>query len=209
MKRLFLASFFAQTSELCADFMDGGAAGKRVLFIPTAANPEKVKFFVGADRKALQALGFAIDELDVAAADAAEIAERISRADAVFVGGGNTFYLLQQLRRSGADAVIRGAVLGGLPYIGSSAGSIVLSPDIGYIRAMDPPAKAPGLDDFRGLGLVDFHPLPHFGNAPFKKTGERIQREYGGRIDLRPLSNDQALVVRGEEAILRSADQAR
>ncbi len=195
MKRLFLSSYFTDVEEHLPEFMKNEHAGKRVTFIPTAANPEKVRFYVDSDRKALEKLGLVIDELDIGAASREAIGDTIGRNDIIFVSGGNTFYLLQELRRTGADAHIVDAIREGKPYIGSSAGSIILAPNIEYVKRMDSPKKAPGLSDFASLGVVDFYPLPHATNAPFKKTAEKIISEYGGKIDLRPISNDQFIMV--------------
>ncbi len=198
MRNLFIASYFAKVSKGLAGFLGGEPSGRRVAFIPTAANPESLRFFVDSDRKALERLGLEVLTLDVASAVRSAIEDTIARSDIVFVAGGNTFYLLQELRRSGADGLIAEAIAAGKPYVGSSAGSIVLARDIGYVRRMDSPAKAPSLTDYSGLGIVDFYPLPHFGNAPFKKACEAIAGEYRERLDLRPLGNGQALIVRGD-----------
>jgi dipeptidase E len=204
MKRLFLSSFFSQVAELFVEFMENGQSGKRVTFIPTAANPEKVTFFVDADRKALEKLGMTVDVLDIAAADHETMAEKIAQSDCIFVAGGNTFYLLQELRRTGADALISNEILNGKPYIGSSAGSVILSKNIAYVTRMDSPVEAPLLSNFDSLGAIDFYPLPHHTNAPFKKTVEKIIAAYAGKIDLRPFRNDQVFTVAGDEAVLRT-----
>ena len=199
MKRLFIASYFAKVAKGLAGFLERDPAGLRVAFIPTAANPEKIRFFVDSDRKALERLGLEVVMVDIASAGSSGIEEALGRCDLVFVAGGNTFYLLQELRHSGAGGLIAKAIANGTPYVGSSAGSIVLAKDIGYVRRMDDPAKAPSLADYAGLGIVDFYPLPHFGNAPFKKACAAIADEYRERLELRPLGNHQAILVRDDE----------
>jgi dipeptidase E len=54
MKKLFLSSFFSGVSTLFADFANEDVKGKTLTFIPTASIPEKVTFYVGSDKKALQ-----------------------------------------------------------------------------------------------------------------------------------------------------------
>lgn len=199
MKRLFLSSYFTSVADLFPEFMENEHSGKRVTFIPTAANPEKVRFYVDSDKKVLEKLGLVIDVLDIAVADHATIASKLTGNDMIFVAGGNTFYLLQELRRTGADRLLTDEIMNGKPYIGSSAGSIILARNIEYIKRMDSPKMAPELSDFASLGLIDFYPLPHFTNAPFKKIAEKIFSEYEGKIDLRPISNDQVITVIGEQ----------
>jgi dipeptidase E len=100
MRKLFLASYFSNVSKLFPDFV-GDSAGEKVVFIPTASRPEKAKFFVAGDLKALRKLGLVIDELEVSTATQNEMADKIASADYIFVAGGNTFFLLQELRRTG------------------------------------------------------------------------------------------------------------
>ncbi len=167
MKTLFLASYFAQTASLLPRFLDEPLDGKQVAFIPTASIPEKTKFFVDGDRKALEKLGLLVETLEISTASPDRISKTLEESDLVFVTGGNSFFLLQEMRRTKAGDAILEMIKDGKPYIGSSAGSILLAPDIRYIARMDSPKKAPELKDSAGLGAIDFYPLPHFGNIPF------------------------------------------
>ena len=84
--------------------------GKTVTFIPTASVVEEVVFFVEVGRKALEALGLMVDTLEISTASADEIEMKIGRNDMIYVTGGNTFFLLKELRRTGADQRIIDAV---------------------------------------------------------------------------------------------------
>jgi dipeptidase E len=65
---------------------------------------------------------------------------------------------------------------------------------------MDDPAMAPDLNNnFSGLGIVDFYIVPHYTNIPFKKPAEKIISEYGNKLDLRPIHNKQAIIVKGNQ----------
>lgn len=203
METLFLSSFFSNVSQLFVEFVNNKQEGKKITFIPTAANPEKVTFYVGADKKALEKIGLIIDELDISNSNEETINKKLKQNDYIFVSGGNTFYLLQELKRTGANKILIEQIKSGKPYIGSSAGSIILSKDIRYVSKMDSPKKAPNLNDYKSLGIVDFYPLPHYGNAPFKKIGEGIVSEYGSQIDLKPINNKQAILVKGNKSEIR------
>jgi dipeptidase E len=199
MAKLFLSSYFSGVAKLFPNFADD-CSGKKVVFIPTASLREKVTFFVGADLKALGKLGLVIDELEVSSASRDEMTDKISSADYVFVEGGNTFFLLQELRRTGADRLIIEHINSGKLYIGASAGSVVASGNIEYLKYMDDPAAAPDLNgDFSGLSVVDFSIVPHCTNFPFKKPAARIIAEYSDKLDLRPISNNQAITVAGDD----------
>lgn len=82
----------------------------------------------------------------------------IAAADAIFVGGGNTFRLLKGLYDFDLLRPIRQAVENGTPYIGSSAGSILACPSLKTTKDM-PIVQPPS---FEALGLVDFQISPHY-----------------------------------------------
>jgi dipeptidase E len=82
----------------------------------------------------------------------------IREADAVFVGGGNTFRLLKGLYEWNLLESIRQRVFAGMPYIGSSAGSIVACPTLKTTKDM-PVLQPPSFD---ALGLVRFQISPHY-----------------------------------------------
>lgn len=198
MKKLFLSSSFKDVANIFENF-EKDLQGKTVTFIPTASNVEKVNFFVNSGKKALVKIGLTVDELDISVASNNEIADTIRRNDFIYVSGGNSFFLLQELRRTGADKVIVAEVNAGKMYIGESAGAIVTSPNIEYVKAMDSSLKAPGLTVFDALGLVDFYTVPHYTNTPFKKIVEKIITEYSATLGLSPISNKDAILVEGDE----------
>jgi dipeptidase E len=200
MKKLFLTSSFAGVSKFFPDFINNEkCTGKTVTFIPTASNVEKVKFYVGTAQKAFKKLGLIIDELDISKASREEIVNKLERNDYIYVSGGNTFYLLQELKRRETDKVIIDQINKDKIYIGESAGSIIMSPNIEYVGMVDDKTKAEFLDNYQGLGVVDFYPLPHYTNFPFKKIVEKILAEYKAKLNLHPISNKQAITVCGDK----------
>lgn len=198
MKKVFLASSFKDTADLFLEF-ETDLQGKRITFIPTAANVEKVVFYVKSGQKALEKMGFEVDVLDVSTASAEEIESKLAGNDYIYVTGGNTFFLLQELKRTGADKLIKDAVAAGKIYIGESAGAMVAAPNIEYAKGMDSVKKAPNLEDFDALGLVDFYTVPHSENMPFKAAAKKIIDTYSDTLKLVPINNSQAIVVNGEE----------
>ncbi|MBL7970203.1 MAG: Type 1 glutamine amidotransferase-like domain-containing protein [Prolixibacteraceae bacterium] len=195
MKKLFLASSFAEVASMFKNFANEDLKGKTVTFIPTASLPETVIFYVEAGKKALEELGLIVDELEISKATAGEISGKLQKNDYIYVTGGNTFYLLQELKRTGTDKMITEQINAGKLYIGESAGSMVVSPNIEYAKRMDDHKKAPELKSFDALNVVDFYPLPHHTNFPFKKTVEKIIAQYQPELKLYPISNSQAILV--------------
>ena len=198
MKNLFLASYFSDVANLFVEYTKNTCAGKRVVFILAAKNPAKLPFFVVSDKETLEKLGLIIDELELSGASQDEVESKITNADYVFLAGGNTFFLLQELKRTGADKLITEHINKGKIYFSTSAGSIVVSKDIEYIKHFDSLKAAPKLkNDFSALGIIDFHIIPHC--TSFKKATEKIVDEYSEKIDLRPIHNKQAIIVKGNQ----------
>lgn len=197
MRKLFLASSFSEVASLFPKFAGEEIKGKRITFIPTASLVEEVRFYVDDDRKAFEELGIIVEELEITTASPDEISEMLNRNDYIFVSGGNTFYLLQELRRKGADALITEQIRAGKLYIGTSAGSIILCPDIEFVKEMDYNHTAPELQSFTGLNIVDFYILPHYLDFPFEEITQNIVKKYGKKLDLRPISNKQVITIAG------------
>lgn len=204
MKKLFLASSFKDVAGLLEEFVGEEMKGKTVTFIPTASLTESVKFYVEAGRKALEKLGLTVDELEVSKATAKEISDKLRKNDYIYITGGNTFYLLQELKKTGTDKIIKEQVGLGKLYIGESAGSMIMSPNIEYAKSMDDLKKASGLDSLDSLNIVDFYPLPHHTNFPFKKTVEKIIAQYEADLTLYPISNSQVILVRENDVKVES-----
>jgi dipeptidase E len=195
MKKLFLASSFKDVANLLATFAGEDLKGKTVTFIPTASVPETVNFFVSSGRKALEKLGLTVDELEISTASDEEISAKLQNNDYIYISGGNTFFLLQELKRTGADKIIAEQINAGKLYIGESAGSMIVSPNIEYAKGLDSCKKAPNLDTFAALNIIDFYPLPHHTNFPFKKAVEKVIAKYESTLALYPISNSQVILV--------------
>ena len=86
------------------------------------------------------------------------------------MSGGNTFYLLQEMQKTGAMQIVRRIVNEGKIYIGTSAGSVVAGPDISAIKNLDSEKAAPELQGYEGLSLIELVVLPHWGSPCFRES---------------------------------------
>jgi len=135
---------------------------------------EQIKMFLGDARKALFFPFALYDRNDYAAEAKARFAamgydlesahatdnpkKAIGRADALFIGGGNTFRLLKALQDRELLQAIRRKVKSGAPYIGSRTRSNVAGPTIKTTKDM--PIVQP--HSFDSLKLVPFQISPHY-----------------------------------------------
>lgn len=195
MKNIFLTSSFADVYLDFKNTIKDSLVGKTVTFIPTASKPEEVTFYVDNDRLAFEKLGMKVEILNIEEENYETIEKTLNKNDYIFISGGNTFYLLQELKKSQADKIISNLINQGKPYIGSSAGSIVLAPDIEYIKTMDDSSKAPELSDTKAMGIINFSILPHFGNEPFSDITQQIFNNFHQKIVLVPLNNQQFIFI--------------
>lgn len=204
MIKMFLSSSFCDVVSLFKDFAGEEVAGKRVTFIPTASIVEEYVGHVENDKEAFESLGIIVDVLELSTASSADIKEKITSNDYIFISGGNSFYLLQELKETGADLLIKEQVSNGKLYIGTSAGSVVMSPNIQYIELMDDKSFAPKLADYQAMGMTDQYPLVHYSSEPFETVAEEVYQEYKDKLPLVLLSNEQVMTVRDREVSVLS-----
>lgn len=96
-------------------------------------------------------------------------AEAIENAEAIIVGGGNTWQLVKMLQEKNLMKAIRKKVKNGTPYIGWSAGSNIACPSLKTTNDM--PIVEP--IKFKTLKLVPFQINPHYlDDHPANHGGE-------------------------------------
>lgn len=196
MKRLLLISsstvygsgYLDHCAEEIADFLSGV---ERILFLPYALKDRDT--YTAQVRERLSQMGYAVDGLH----QARDTHEAVARARAIFVGGGNTFRLLDALYRQDLLQPIRERVLAGAPYMGSSAGTNVACVTIKTTNDM-PIVYPPSLG---ALNLVPFNINPHYldpepGSTHMGETRETRIREFHEE-------NEPAVVGLREGAMLR------
>ncbi|MEO8416704.1 MAG: dipeptidase PepE [Ginsengibacter sp.] len=150
----------------------------QIAFIPFAAVNNDYETYTATVCEALQSLPHRVISVLPETA-----AETINKADAIMIGGGNSFKLLHDLHALQLRQLIRDKVHNGTPYIGWSAGSIMLSP--GLFTTNDMPVIEP--ESFQALGLFPFQINPHYTNAlPAGHRGETRDQRLHEFVHLHP-----------------------
>jgi dipeptidase E len=125
---------------------------KRIAFVPFALADQQGYF--GRARAHFETLGIEAERV----LEGTPGRTLVEGAEGIFVGGGNTFRLLDRLQRSSLIEPIRARVLEGMPYLGSSAGTGIAAPTI--MTTNDMPIVKPAT--FEALGLVPFQMNCHY-----------------------------------------------
>ncbi|MBK7877456.1 MAG: dipeptidase PepE [Planctomycetes bacterium] len=212
MKRVLLISnstlhgsgYLDHCAEELRRFLGPGVA--RIAFVPYALHDRAG--YAAKVRARLERLGLAVDSLH----DATDPRAAIARAEAVFVGGGNTFRLLDELYTQRLLDPIRERVAAGMPYVGSSAGSNVACASIQTTNDM-PIVYPPSFDALR---LVPFNLNPHYldPDPNSKHMGETREQRIAEFHEECPrpvlgLREGAMLRVEGETATLLGTTGAR
>jgi len=147
--------------QALSDLLQKPFEESKVAFISTAANVEEDKSYVEKDYLSLKKIGIKeIQEFDILDKSLIEIKKVFNNTDIIWFTGGNTFYLLDQLKKTKLNKNIHKLLINKI-YVGVSAGSIVATPNTlsAFIEPAD--TNSVNLTNFNGLNLVDFEISPH------------------------------------------------
>ena len=200
--KLFLTSSTI-TSELVEPFeklIGKGIRGLKVAFIPDAS-------FGVSDIKDIswveEEKQFLIDTYDwdvtsIVLKDLKKVTLDIFEGyDAIFVNGGFSGYLAKEMRRTGFDKVLPELLNKGIVYVGSSAGSMVISKtqdaSSWYINEPEPEAI-----NIPGLGYIDFQIYPHIK----PELVEQIRKLRDPNLSYYLLKDGEAISVTNDRVII-------
>ncbi len=178
------------------DIREVVAGGTKVVFVPYAVHD--LGAYAEKARDRFREMGLSL----VSIHDVSNMPRAIDQADAIFVGGGNTFRLLKGLHDHDLLAPIRRRVASGIPYIGSSAGSIVACPSLKTTKDM-PVVQPPS---FQALNLVPFQISPHYLDPDPSSThmGETQEERIMQFLE----ENEEVVIGLREGSILRVQEGA-
>ena len=206
---LLLVSYLAGTKTITANYLSK-LSSKTITFIPTAGNVEPYTGFIDEGIAMLEDLGYQLHMLDISKVDESVSVQELERAACVCISGGNTFYLLQELKKKHLTELLARRIREGMFYIGESAGAMIAAPDIEYNQIMDDKTLAPALTDYTALNVFDHSVLPHIGEYPFETSSRETLERYQNSLKLIPLNNHEAVLVNEQGyTILRETDPER
>jgi dipeptidase E len=150
---------------------------RKIVFVPFAGVTFSFDTYESIVKPVFEKLGYALESIH----HSANPRKTIEEAQAIAVGGGNTFALLKRMYEADIVDAIRAKVRAGTPYVGWSAGSNVACPTIRTTNDM-PIVQPPTL---RAIGLVPFQINPHFiSGKPAGHNGESREERLAEFLDI-------------------------
>ena len=159
MKKMLLAStstiYGQKYLEYLHDEIKNLFSGcKKILFVPYA-RPSGISH-LEYTQKAKNV--FKILNLDIIDYTNEDLRESLENCDGIFIGGGNTFLLLDKIYQYSLIDILKNKINSGIPYLGTSAGSNICGMTIGTTNDM-PIVHVKSLE---ALGVIDFNINPHY-----------------------------------------------
>lgn len=169
MKRLLLTSTLEGFGPKLPLIFGNDLSKLNVLCIPTAAYAEDgYEEWLPAEQAAFKSAAKSYKEFDIAKKSNQELTNALTDIDILYVTGGNTFCLLDAMKKITFSEVLTEFFERGGIYVGSSAGSVVMCPDIKFASAMDQPEKAK-LSNTESLAYIPFSLIPHLDHPSLAK----------------------------------------
>jgi dipeptidase E len=200
---LFGGGYLDYAEAEIRDFLKGVG---QVLFVPFALRNQEA--YAERTHERLDRMGYGLESLH----QASDARRAVEKAEAIFIGGGNTFRLLKTLYDLDLLNSIRERVTAGMPYLASSAGSNVAGPTIGTTNDM-PIVQPPSFD---ALGLVSFQINPHYvdPDPDSQHMGETREERIVQFLEENPrpvigLREGAMIRVEGDSIILKGTSGAR
>ena len=187
MRKMLLTSAGFENPRMKDEFLrllGKPAADALILFIPTAAVNEEQVRLVGECKLELLSSGISEDNIHACTLEKEVIWAEFEKYDAIYVCGGSTIHLLNGMKDTGFDRILEEMIESGKLYIGVSAGSLVLGPQV---------AGQPG------LRIIDTYIMSHFS----EESEERLKTlQMQNEFPVTPLTDMQALLIEGDNTRL-------
>ena len=185
-----------------------GDKSVKVLFIPYAAVTFSYDEYEAKVANRYNEIGHEIISIH----HFADPVEAVMEAEAIAVGGGNTWKLIDEIHKNKLINPVRQKVLSGTPYMGWSAGSNVACPTM--MTTNDMPIVEPY--SFKAFNLIPFQINPHYLDAnPEGHAGETREQRILEFIEANPdipvlgLRESTLLLVEDEKVKLIGPRNAR
>ncbi len=193
MSTILLLSDYKEVQNWLIAFLHSKSV-RSIAYIMDAKKPrlEQDKGYVFKDKIAFEEAGFRVTIVDLEATENENLEMAFKDVDAIYVKGGNSFYLLNAIRKSGFDKLVHKLLDNGVIYIGESAGAYVACPTIEMAHWKHQDRDIVGMNDLTGLHLV-----PFLVSAHYKDELKSVLTPYVNRtsLEVKLLCDNELIIV--------------
>jgi dipeptidase E len=188
------APYLSWPLDHISDFLD--TAVTEILFIPYAAVTFPYEEYEEMVQGALTSKGYTVRSIH----RFDDPVQAVHDAQAIAIGGGNTFKLLANLYSANLIEPLRAKIKDGTPYMGWSAGSNMACPSIRTTNDM--PIVEPA--SFEALNVIDYQINPHYTDATIEGHGgesrdQRLTEFLAANQDMKVIGLPEGCGLRVEE----------
>ncbi len=194
------------TSEKLYNELSKHIKGTKAAIVVTADNEYKSEnYHIPRCIKELNDLGLTAQLFDFDTQNATELL----KYDVVYIIGGNPYYLLNSIRKTNAEAVLK-QIAEEKVLIGWSAGALVLTSSIAIIDKYSPEMNIVDISDLSGLCLTDTYILPHYSKFlnRYENFEEKCkQYEANNHLQVIRLNDGEGVIIsHGNKKIIRAGE---
>lgn len=172
MKRLLLTSAGLYTQSLqnrFKEFFNKDIRDVKIMFFDVASKPEDDVSYVQDELEWIFLSGVHPKNVIKHEMNSEITEEEMLKYDVIWISGGNTFYLMDIIRRTGFYKKIKNVIEKGVLYAGASAGSIVATVSLDVLNHVKMDKNIINLQDMRGINLFPIRIIPHSNRTEFEK----------------------------------------
>jgi dipeptidase E len=198
MKKMILTSDGITSNSIKREFLrilEKPVAETKVLIIYTLRRKSSIKYVRKVNTQ-LKNLGIKKKNIYYA-----NISSNIKKPkkdfDVIYSCGGNTFYILDRIKKTGYDKVIKNFVHRGRLYLGVSAGSMIVHKTIkGADGGKEGDVNDIGLKNLKALNLTNIWIWPHFRDELNKEV---IEFRKSVKWPVKELRDGEAILILGKK----------
>ena len=196
-KKLLLTSAGFLNKEVADLFLEelNKKPSQSRIFMVTSARTKEEEYYIQESKQELINLGF--KDIFVFNLDKEISFDEVKDYDAIYVCGGNTYYIMNKFRETGLDKIVIKLVNQGKIYIGVSAGSIMAGPNIEISGwGIDGDDNDVNLKDLIGFNFTNISIFPHFEEEKHRQEVEKFKEKVDYPVI--ELTDNQAIFVEEE-----------
>ncbi len=167
----------------------------KILYITTGANKVDDVSFVERHLERVAERNLNYMSYDIEGKSETEISKTMDNYDIIHMEGGNTFHILKTIYTTNFDKILKRRLDEGMNYIGTSAGSYVMTPSIITATWNDRGFDRCRLEDFTALNYIPFILKAHYTKECRQSILDNAQ---GLKWPLKILTDNQAIAVNGD-----------